>query len=608
MTGHKQTTDGNVYTTGYTYKLSGALDEETYPSTRKVKNVLASNGDLALVQSNKNSSSGYFSYAKNFTYTSAGAVSSMQLGNGKWESTVFNSRLQPEQIALGTVQNGYDKLKLNYTYGGTANNGNVQTQTITVPGLSQPFIQTYAYDSLNRLSSATETNNGSPTWSQVFGFDRYGNRNITSGVGQTNLTFSGNRITTAGYSFDLAGNTTADPQGRTFAYDAENKQTAVNNGSTGQYSYDGQGKRVKKYVPASGETTIFVYDAAGKQIAEYSTIVYTGTDAKVAYTTADHLGSPRITTDANGAVISRRDFHPFGEEVFTAQRTTGLGYSADTVRQKFTGYERDVETGLDFAQARYNSSTLGRFSSPDPLLLSATLDNPQSWNRYVYVLNSPLSLVDKDGLFPSPLFNCSDTNKACLNDEQRRILNDSKVKIGKETLSGEKLYIQLKEKQQNAFVNITDKLASIKNGSGETLLSQVKSVTEIRPDRIIANVKSELGSFLKTSDQFASAPAGDHSPYDAVSYKDKRPTLGNVQFSLNKEGNGADIDMDIGNMNSGDLAGPVVHFGEVVFNKTIGKIFDLQTDQNVIRRILLADPKVLAITPSTDPKFNRRQK
>ncbi|MCV4860576.1 hypothetical protein OFB63_31495, partial [Escherichia coli] len=80
---------------------------------------------------------GFFNYAKNFTYNAAGAVTSMQLGNGLWESTQFNSRLQPTQIALGTVQNGADKLKLEYGYGTTANNGNVLSQKITVKRPSQ---------------------------------------------------------------------------------------------------------------------------------------------------------------------------------------------------------------------------------------------------------------------------------------------------------------------------------------------------------------------------------------------------------------------------------------------------------------------------------------
>jgi RHS repeat-associated protein len=68
------------------------------------------------------------------------------------------------------------------------------------------------------------------------------------------------------------------------------------------------------------------------------------------------------------------------------------------VRQKFTQKERDNETGLDYFGARYYGSTEGRFTSPDPLLSSGRIPQPQSWNRYSYVLNRPLSLVDPNGL------------------------------------------------------------------------------------------------------------------------------------------------------------------------------------------------------------------
>ena len=394
VTGHKQTTDGTAYTTGYTYNLSGALDEETYPSGCVVKNILNQNGDLAIVESKKNAGVGYFNYAKNFTYTAAGAVSSMQLGNGRWETALYNNRLQVTQITLGTTPNATDKLKLNFDYGSTTNNGNVQSQTITVPGMTYPLVQTYNYDSLNRIQDATETSNGSQTWSQAFGYDRYGNRNITSGTGVTGFSFNGNRITA--HSYDAAGNTTNDGS-KTFTYDAENKQTSVNNGSTGQYWYDGDGKRIKKYVPGTGETTIFVYDAAAKLVADYSTNVIPAQDAKVAYTTTDTLGSPRINTDQNGNVISRHDYHPFGEEISTSQRTTGLNYSGDSVRKQFTGHDKDSETDLDFVEARMYANRLGRFTAVDSV--GPDLKNPQTLNKYQYCLNNPLRMVDKNGKY-----------------------------------------------------------------------------------------------------------------------------------------------------------------------------------------------------------------
>lgn len=101
------------------------------------------------------------------------------------------------------------------------------------------------------------------------------------------------------------------------------------------------------------------------------------------------------------ATASRHDSLPFGEEMVTGQglRTAAMGYSAsDYVRQKFTQKERDMETGLDYFEARYYSSVLGRFTSVDPILTSARKTNPQSWNRYIYVLNTPLTVVDPNGL------------------------------------------------------------------------------------------------------------------------------------------------------------------------------------------------------------------
>src|SRR6187549_2020012 len=99
----------------------------------------------------------------------------MRLGNGLWETTQFNNRLQPTQIGLGSGAASQNKLKLAYSYGTTANNGNVVSQTITVPGVTHPFVQAYTYDELNRLASAEETKNSVQEWKQTFTYDRYGN-------------------------------------------------------------------------------------------------------------------------------------------------------------------------------------------------------------------------------------------------------------------------------------------------------------------------------------------------------------------------------------------------------------------------------------------------
>ncbi|MBI4854576.1 MAG: RHS repeat-associated core domain-containing protein, partial [Acidobacteria bacterium] len=72
--------------------------------------------------------------------------------------------------------------------------------------------------------------------------------------------------------------------------------------------------------------------------------------------------------------------------------------SSENIRQQFTGYEKDDDSGLDFAQARHMASSLGRFMQPDPLGASGRPHNPQTWNRYAYVLNRPINRIDPSGL------------------------------------------------------------------------------------------------------------------------------------------------------------------------------------------------------------------
>lgn len=94
---------------------------------------------------------------------------------------------------------------------------------------------------------------------------------------------------------------------------------------------------------------------------------------------------------------------PFGEELGAGvgPRTQNLKYSylgSDKIRQRFTGYEKDDETGLDFAEARMYQNKHGRFTAPDPLLASATAPNPQTLNRYTYTGNDPVNYTDPSGL------------------------------------------------------------------------------------------------------------------------------------------------------------------------------------------------------------------
>jgi len=108
----------------------------------------------------------------------------MNLGNGLWEHATFNSRQQAVEIGLGTgaTAAASNLLLLGYSYGTTNNNGNLQSQAITIglgTGSQTAFNQSYTYDPLNRLQTASESSTGG--WTQSYDYDRWGNRAVTGG-------------------------------------------------------------------------------------------------------------------------------------------------------------------------------------------------------------------------------------------------------------------------------------------------------------------------------------------------------------------------------------------------------------------------------------------
>jgi RHS repeat-associated protein len=200
-----------------------------------------------------------------------------------------------------------------------------------------------------------------------------------------------NRMVNAGLGiqYDAAGNLTAIG-GFTFGYDAENRLVSSTlNGVTATYAYDGEGRRVKK------GAVVLVYDAFGRLAAEYGGVADpVGTE----YLTADHLGSTRLVTSATGAERRCLDYLPFGEQTVEGMGSRGACYaSANEPRAKFTGKERDQETGLDYFGARYFSGAQGRFTTPDEPLVDQDESDPQSWNLYLYVRNNPLNFTDPTG-------------------------------------------------------------------------------------------------------------------------------------------------------------------------------------------------------------------
>jgi RHS repeat-associated protein len=410
----KQTTntpDGNKdYSFSYEYNRAGALTREVYPSGKAVATEYDPAGRVAGV---KKEGGDYYVGAiatdtsNRIRYTAHGAIKAMKLGNGLWEHTNFNGRLQPIQIGLGTNTSNSGTVRLDYTYGTTNNNGNVLSQQIVVGTMD--VTQSYEYDELNRLQRAEEkaTANASlpAYWKQTFTYDRFGNRKFDTSPtatfpasvlgAQLDFSANSNRITSSNYHYDNAGNVKqepASPTNKSYAYDGENHQVSYSfNGTTTHYVYDGEGHRVMKWDNTGA--IVYVYDGLGRLAAEYTTSA--SQNNGISYLTTDHLGSTRVVTNGSGAVKARYDYLPFGEEV-----PSGLGgrnYLTDNTRQKFTGHERDPETKLDFAQARYCSSATGRFMSPDDFLNDTSAVDPASWNLYVYVRNNPLRYVDPSG-------------------------------------------------------------------------------------------------------------------------------------------------------------------------------------------------------------------
>jgi RHS repeat-associated protein len=129
---------------------------------------------------------------------------------------------------------------------------------------------------------------------------------------------------------------------------------------------------------AISRVTKYYYHGGQRVAMRRGSVVY--------YVHADHLGSTSLTTDENGDVVARQLYHPYGT-VRWNEGTLPTDFG-------FTGQRHDG-TGLIFMHARYCHAALGRFASADSMVPSP--ENPQSLNRYSYVLNSPLNFTDPSG-------------------------------------------------------------------------------------------------------------------------------------------------------------------------------------------------------------------
>jgi len=413
-------------TISYTYNGDGSIATLTYPSGRMITYTTSNAQRPTSAQDIVNT----VQYAVTASYAPPGQLTGVIYGPvaqyptwGGTESASFNSRLQP--TAVSQVSGAGTGYSLAFNYPTTGNNGMLSGVTNNVSsGLSESF----TYDSLNRILSGTTTaTSGTGCWGQSFGSsgvpdDRYSNltqitvTGCSAGALGIAVSSATNRVTTTGFSYDAAGNMTSEPtpNGYTYTYDAENHLTQVSGTSTGTwtYVYDGNGLRVEKSNASGG--TLYWRDVLGNSVAE-TDLTGSTTDSAyeeyvffagrriaevpvdkwdVLYYYADQIGSTVLLTLGPGQPCYEATFTPYGQEMAT-ENTCSTNY-------KFTGYERDAETGLDYAFARYYNSRLGRFMSAD--LLGGDQDVPQSLNRYAYVGNSPVVFVDPLGLY------CVDAN------------------------------------------------------------------------------------------------------------------------------------------------------------------------------------------------------
>jgi RHS repeat-associated protein len=197
---------------------------------------------------------------------------------------------------------------------------------------------------------------------------------------------------------------TWDPMGAMQSF----RETTVNDWA---YAYDPDGERVLVFDAKTGNSVFRLRGLDAKVLREIKltggvwswakdwiyrdgTLLATVDSADaVRHAHPDHLGSPRVFTDAVGTVKGTYHYYPFGEQATAPSPAEALRY---------TGHERDgngsagTVDDLDYMHARYYQPQMGRFLSIDPINTGKT-SKGGSWNKYAYVSNRPMSYVDPTG-------------------------------------------------------------------------------------------------------------------------------------------------------------------------------------------------------------------
>ena len=310
----------------------------------------------------------------------------------------------------------------------------------------------YTYDAFSRLRGWTESIAGGAYNSTQLTMDTFGNHlsSAMKGCGtpvngesrcvstsSVAIAVAGTTNHYAAATYDAAGNVLTDVDHRTFAYDAFNRTKSTSaSGREFRFIYGPDEERIAivERVTNAGVTRnrttwtlrgfggellsswkddatsgIRVWTWTEDEIRRGSLLLASVNPTRTLHYSLDHLGSPRVITDANGNLIGHQTFAPFGR-----------GGTSDGGSLQFTGHERDratIEGNADlpdYMHARYYNAQWGRFVSVDPVVGDPRV--PQSWNRYAYVVNNPLKFVDVTGenatVVCDPDNNCTATVEA----------------------------------------------------------------------------------------------------------------------------------------------------------------------------------------------------
>lgn len=312
------------------------------------------------------------------------------------------------------------------------------------PEALQRYSEDYEYDPVGNILGMHHLGGAVERWVRWYQYALDSNRLLaTRSPGEASkLAFY---VTNPGYgakyTYDGHGNMTSMAHLPVMEWDFKNQlrasqQRVVNNGGTGEktwYVYDASGQRVRKLTETQNgkpkDERIYLggfevyrkYNGNGQTITlERETLHIIDDKQRIAlietrtrplgadpaprqlvrYQLGNHLGSAALEVDDLAKVISYEEFHPYGTTAYESARS-----QTDTPkRYRYTGKERDEETGFTYHGARYYAPWLGRWMSADPAGIAAGV------NLYLYSAASPLCLMDVDGRQPSPTPHPEDTD------------------------------------------------------------------------------------------------------------------------------------------------------------------------------------------------------